>query len=172
VASGMSVWAQRTHEGLFEKIGHSSSPWRWGGCWGSGSSPSTTPRGSVTSPAIRPPAPTATSCGTSTIPGPRPPTTRPARLHRLPPAPRRRRQVPRPRRENGWHHSKAFTLGDFHEPIRIKPKNARILHGITLPSPVPRDIGVEAPSVAGATTDPDAVSCVHCHAGVGHGPTR
>ena len=29
--------------------------------------------------------------------------------------------------ENGWHHSKGFTLQDFHEPIMIKPKNAAIL---------------------------------------------
>src|SRR5436305_13769584 len=29
--------------------------------------------------------------------------------------------------ENGFHHSRAFTLQDFHEPIRISPKNARIL---------------------------------------------
>ena len=28
---------------------------------------------------------------------------------------------------NGWHHSKGFTLEDFHEPIMIKPVNARIL---------------------------------------------
>ena len=29
--------------------------------------------------------------------------------------------------ENGYHHSKGFTLQDFHEPILIKPKNAGIL---------------------------------------------
>ena len=29
--------------------------------------------------------------------------------------------------ENGYHHSKAFTLQDFHEPIMIKSKNAGIL---------------------------------------------
>ena len=29
--------------------------------------------------------------------------------------------------ENGFFHSKAFTLQDFPEPIRIKPRNARIL---------------------------------------------
>src|SRR5437870_5749187 len=29
--------------------------------------------------------------------------------------------------ENGFWHSKGFTLQDFHEPIRIKPRNARIL---------------------------------------------
>src|SRR5262245_43379609 len=29
--------------------------------------------------------------------------------------------------ENGYHHSKAFTFQDFHEPIMIKAKNSRIL---------------------------------------------
>src|SRR5918994_1272531 len=29
--------------------------------------------------------------------------------------------------ENGFWHSKGFTLQDFHEPIRIRSKNARIL---------------------------------------------
>src|SRR5262249_6929435 len=29
--------------------------------------------------------------------------------------------------ENGFFHSKAFTLQDFPDPIRIKPRNARIL---------------------------------------------
>ena len=67
--------------------------------------------------------------------------------------------------ENGYHHSKGFTLQDFHEPILIKTKNAGILqencvrcHG---------DFVHEL--VAGSTTDRDAVKCVHCHRGVGHG---
>src|SRR6187402_920515 len=29
--------------------------------------------------------------------------------------------------ENGYHHSKGFTFQDFHEPIMIKAKKARIL---------------------------------------------
>ena len=28
---------------------------------------------------------------------------------------------------NGYYHSKAFTLMNFHEPIRIKPSNAKVL---------------------------------------------
>ena len=69
--------------------------------------------------------------------------------------------------ENGWHHSKGFTLQDFHEPIMIKAKNARILqrnclgcHG---------DLVHEL--VSGVNGDPGEVQCVHCHAGVGHGAT-
>jgi len=66
---------------------------------------------------------------------------------------------------NGWSHSKGFTLQDFHEPILIKPGNSGILqenclrcHG-----------GLVHGLVAGATTDGDALSCVHCHVDVGHG---
>ena len=67
--------------------------------------------------------------------------------------------------ENGYHHSKGFTLQDFHEPIMIKEKNSRILqhncvscHEDMVHEVFKRDI-----------TDPDAVSCIHCHASVGHG---
>ena len=67
--------------------------------------------------------------------------------------------------ENGWHHSKGFTLQDFDEPIHIKEKNARILqenciacHG---------DLAHEM--LSGVAGDPDEVQCVHCHATVGHG---
>jgi cytochrome c nitrite reductase small subunit len=69
---------------------------------------------------------------------------------------------------NGWNHSKAFTLQDFHEPIMIGPRNAAILqenclrcHGDFV-----HDITVME-GAAGET-----VSCVHCHKNVGHAPTR
>jgi len=66
---------------------------------------------------------------------------------------------------NGWNHSKAFTLQDFPEPIRITPKNAEHLQENCLRchGDLVHDL------VAGARTDADAVSCVHCHASVGHG---
>ncbi len=67
--------------------------------------------------------------------------------------------------DNGYHHSKGFTLQDFHEPIMIKEKNRKILqanciecHEDMVHELFRRDI-----------TKPDAVSCVHCHASVGHG---
>jgi len=67
--------------------------------------------------------------------------------------------------ENGYHHSKAFTLGNFHEPIMIKPKNAAILQGNCLRchGDFVHDV------VAGSKTDSD-VTCVRCHRSVGHGP--
>lgn len=69
--------------------------------------------------------------------------------------------------ENGWHHSKAFTLQDFHEPIRITENNVRILQESCLRCH--GDFVHE--QVAGATTDADAIRCVHCHRDVGHGET-
>ena len=67
--------------------------------------------------------------------------------------------------ENGYHHSKGFTLQDFHEPILIKSKNSGILQENCL-----RCHGEFVHEiVAGSTTDRDAVRCVHCHRGVGHG---
>ena len=68
--------------------------------------------------------------------------------------------------DNGYRHSKGFTLQDFHEPIQIKPRNADILqancircHG---------DFVHELVSGARRPTR-DSVQCVHCHRGAGHG---
>ncbi len=64
---------------------------------------------------------------------------------------------------NGWNHSRAFTTGDFPEPIRITPLNREILlhnclycHG---------DLVSEISHEESA----DPTDCVACHAGVGHG---
>jgi cytochrome c nitrite reductase small subunit len=68
--------------------------------------------------------------------------------------------------DNGYRHSKAFTLQDFHEPIQITPRNSRILQNncVTCHSELVH------PLVAGSSTATNAISCVHCHADVGHGP--
>ena len=67
--------------------------------------------------------------------------------------------------ENGYHHSKGFTLEDFHEPIMIKPSNEAILeancqrcHADFVHDVLP----------AGREGD-TSVTCVHCHRRVGHG---
>ncbi|OVE77546.1 cytochrome c nitrite reductase small subunit [bacterium F16] len=67
--------------------------------------------------------------------------------------------------ENGYHHSKAFTLQNFHEPIMIKGKNSRILQHncVTCHEEMVHDM------FRGDVSKPDAISCVHCHASVGHG---
>jgi cytochrome c nitrite reductase small subunit len=68
---------------------------------------------------------------------------------------------------NGYHHSKGFTLQDFHEPIMIKTGNSRILQDNCLRC----HEGMVHSLVAGATTDRQATECVHCHRSVGHGET-
>ncbi len=66
---------------------------------------------------------------------------------------------------NGYHHSKGFTFQDFHEPIMIKPGNSRILQESCMRchEDMVHDL------VVGATSDRNAVRCVHCHQSVGHG---
>jgi cytochrome c nitrite reductase small subunit len=69
--------------------------------------------------------------------------------------------------ENGFWHSKGFTLQDFQEPIRIHAKNSRILQAncIRCHQDVVCEI-VEPPPV-----DP-GINCVRCHRQVGHGPLQ
>jgi cytochrome c nitrite reductase small subunit len=67
--------------------------------------------------------------------------------------------------DNGYRHSMRFTFMDFHEPIQITPRNADILQANCLDC---HQQFIQA-IVAGSTTAEDAVSCVHCHRGVGHG---
>jgi cytochrome c nitrite reductase small subunit len=70
--------------------------------------------------------------------------------------------------ENGYWHSKGFTLQDFHEPIQIRPRNARIVRDNCL-----RCHGDLMSNVAHAgDPEPERLDCVRCHAQVGHGPTR
>ena len=66
---------------------------------------------------------------------------------------------------NGWNHSKAFTLQDFPEPIRITPANAAILQASCLGCHG-RLVHEIAAAGGGAQRE---LACVHCHATVGHG---
>ncbi|MBK9991993.1 MAG: cytochrome c nitrite reductase small subunit [Verrucomicrobia bacterium] len=68
--------------------------------------------------------------------------------------------------ENGYNHSKGFTLQDFHEPIMIKPRNATVLQNNCVSCHVQIVDGIN--THAG---DPKKMlDCVHCHRDVGHGP--
>jgi cytochrome c nitrite reductase small subunit len=69
--------------------------------------------------------------------------------------------------ENGWFHSVAFTLQNHPEPIRIKPRNHRIVqrncvscHSAMVHQMLP------------ATVDGGAVTCMACHYDVGHAAWR
>jgi cytochrome c nitrite reductase small subunit len=67
--------------------------------------------------------------------------------------------------ENGFWHSKGFTLQDFHEPIRIHAKNSKILQ--TNCVRCHQDVVCEL--IQPEAADP-GISCVRCHRQVGHGP--
>jgi cytochrome c nitrite reductase small subunit len=77
---------------------------------------------------------------------------------------------------NGYHHSKAFTLMDFQDPIRIKPGNARVLEANCLRCHEGVTSEITAHGTLGVPTDPgrgaDLYGCVRCHPEVGHGATR
>jgi cytochrome c nitrite reductase small subunit len=69
--------------------------------------------------------------------------------------------------DNGFFHSWAFTFQDFHEPIRIKERNLKNLlnncvdcHADAVHEMLPAEPGG------------DSMSCVHCHAEVGHAAWR
>jgi cytochrome c nitrite reductase small subunit len=70
--------------------------------------------------------------------------------------------------ENGYWHSKGFTLQDFHEPIMIRPKNVAVLQD--------NCVACHQQIVDGINTHPGdpqkMLDCLHCHRDVGHGPVR
>jgi cytochrome c nitrite reductase small subunit len=70
--------------------------------------------------------------------------------------------------ENGFWHSKGFTLQDFPEPIRIRPHNRVVLNNncIHCHADLVRQI------TSHGTDTADAWNCIHCHGQVGHGPVR
>jgi cytochrome c nitrite reductase small subunit len=69
--------------------------------------------------------------------------------------------------ENGWNHSLAFTLQNFPEPIRIKPRNLAIVQRncVACHSDLVHEL-------LPATVSGEAVSCIHCHREVGHAAWR
>ncbi|MFN0133942.1 MAG: cytochrome c nitrite reductase small subunit [Phycisphaerales bacterium] len=66
--------------------------------------------------------------------------------------------------EHGYRHSKAFTFQDFHEPIRITPGDLKIVEA--------NCVRCHSRMVEEITAHAEATSCVHCHKGIGHGPSR
>jgi len=71
--------------------------------------------------------------------------------------------------ENGWRHSVKFTLWTFAEPLRIRPVNAANMQENCIGCH--RDLVGEIRTVT-AHGKADDLTCVRCHAGVGHGPRR
>ena len=65
--------------------------------------------------------------------------------------------------DNGFFHSLAFTLENFPEPIRIKPRNRRVTQGACLDCH-----GDFVHAMLPATDGGDLLMCMHCHGDVGH----
>ena len=70
--------------------------------------------------------------------------------------------------ENGFWHSKGFTLQDFPEPICLRPVSLKILENncVQCHHDLVNDI------LGHDSTGAQTPSCVHCHASVGHGSRR
>ncbi len=60
---------------------------------------------------------------------------------------------------NGYHHSMAFTTGDFPDVIRARPESREVIEG--------QCRACHADLVA-SMTDGGEISCIRCHASVGH----
>lgn len=70
---------------------------------------------------------------------------------------------------NGYHHSRAFTLQDFPDPIRLTEYNAEVLQENCVDCH--RDVVDGVLGTARPPADhPEQPDCVRCHRGVGHGP--
>lgn len=69
--------------------------------------------------------------------------------------------------DNGFWHSKGFTMQDFHEPIFIRESNMQILQEncLNCHKDFIHDI------ISGTKENPKDFSCVHCHRSTGHGET-
>ena len=65
--------------------------------------------------------------------------------------------------ENGFWHSYGFTTGDFHEPIQIKAKSRRITEANCR-----RCHGALTQAIEGPHRPGQEMSCIRCHADVGH----
>ena len=64
---------------------------------------------------------------------------------------------------NGWHHSKAFTLQDFHEPIQITPFNRAVTQDACRSCHA--DIVAAIDSHAAGE---DGLDCIRCHRSEGN----
>jgi cytochrome c nitrite reductase small subunit len=79
--------------------------------------------------------------------------------------------------ENGFWHSKGFTLQDFHEPIQIRAHNLETLRHNCIDCHrdlVQELVGEEGGQHSGTlhSAHGGESNCIHCHRDVGHGPTR
>lgn len=69
--------------------------------------------------------------------------------------------------DNGFFHSLAFTLEDYHDPIQIKPRNRKVTQNACLHchSNMVHEMLPESPKA-------EMLQCVQCHSDVGHSGRR
>ena len=65
--------------------------------------------------------------------------------------------------DHGFFHSLAFTTDKFHEPIHMKERSRRVTEGACRKCHQDIVHDIEATTTSGAT-----LSCIRCHANVGH----
>ncbi len=70
--------------------------------------------------------------------------------------------------DNGFQHSTAFTLQNFHEPIQITSRNSKILQSNCLEC----HASIASQLVGFGYSDTSEMSCVRCHIQVGHGASN
>lgn len=70
--------------------------------------------------------------------------------------------------DHGYRHSKAFTLQDFHEPIRITPGDLTIVQQ----NCVRCHEGLVSEIVGHQDNVLQMINCVQCHSAAGHGPRQ
>jgi len=63
---------------------------------------------------------------------------------------------------NGYHHSRAFTLGDFHEPIQIGPRNRAVTEAAC------RNCHGDLANAIEGQHGGEETACLRCHSSVGH----
>ena len=70
--------------------------------------------------------------------------------------------------DNGFFHSLAFTLGNYKDPIQIKPRNQAVTQSTCISCH--KDFVHSLLPLQGETkpNESEMLSCVHCHSDVGH----
>lgn len=69
---------------------------------------------------------------------------------------------------NGWNHSKAFTLQNFHDPVQIHSLSQRLVQNNCLRC----HSGMVSQIVKQECRADTSIHCARCHDNVGHDPTR
>ena len=70
--------------------------------------------------------------------------------------------------DNGFWHSYYFTFDNFHEPIQLRESSKQVVEHNCQRCHASETSQMGIAHQAGL----DSMSCLHCHASVGHGPTR